>query len=209
MKSKYIKIKVDINELYRKIIDDTNMIQQKEDEKKLYRKIIDDTDMMQQKMAEYNEKNNLPIIRKDSRTIAEEENIIINKYGGKKLNIEYFYEHLSDFFGVRNSLDYLRMASPCKIIFNYTEDLIPEEYFYSFYLIPIGEEQKRKEDFIKDFAKEVLVYITSRDGINVYISGFINEYILLSREFTNELRSAINYCAEGIAVNFEDIENEK
>lgn len=30
-------------------------------------------------------------------------------------------------------IEYLKLVSPCKIIFNYTEELIPDEYFYLLY----------------------------------------------------------------------------
>lgn len=79
----------------------------------------------------------------NSRTIEQEENIIINKYGGKKLNTEYFYEHLTDFFGDKECVENYQKVSPCKIIFAKTEEIIPDDYFYSFYLIPVDRAQKK------------------------------------------------------------------
>ena len=69
----------------------------KRDKKECYQEGIDFIHNAQFQMLEYNKKNHLPKIRKESRTIAEEEDIIINKFGGKKLDTNYFYKHLSDF----------------------------------------------------------------------------------------------------------------
>ena len=51
----------------------------KRDKKECYQEGIDFIHNAQFQMLEYNKKNHLPKIRKESRTIAEEEDIIINK----------------------------------------------------------------------------------------------------------------------------------
>lgn len=173
------------------------------DKNELYQELFNDIHTAQLKMLEYNKKNHLPSIRKDSRTIREAEDVIINKFGGKKLDTAYFYEHLTDFFGPKSMMDYIKLLSPCKIIFHHTEEIIPDEYFHSFYWIPLKDELKHSNDYYK----ELLVYMTSIDGEHIYISGILTD-VIDSVEFDKELRRNIAYYEEGIAVFFEDIKDD-
>lgn len=118
----------------------------------------------------------------DNRTIAEQEKMLYEKVNAKKIDPEYFYSHLADFFDSGVELNYYKDASPCKVIENINEIIIPEEYFYSFYHIPLTEEKKMRfwckhEELIKYCVKELLFYITSRDGEDVYIAFFLNARI--------------------------------
>ena len=72
-----------------------------------------DHNVLQANVAEYNLKHHLPAINKNSKTIVQIEDVIINKYGGKKLDTDYFYNHLTDFFGPEVNIDYLKSISPC------------------------------------------------------------------------------------------------
>lgn len=124
------------------------------------------------------------------RTIAEEEQIIINKYGGKKLSTEYFYSHLSDFFKDNQVIDCLKKMSPCRIIYDETEEIIPEEYFFSFYIIPFGEEKKIEwSDY-----KELIAFITSRDGTYVYDAGTLTETIVSPDEQLKKIIQEVGFC---------------
>ena len=173
------------------------------DKNKYYQKIGLEVAALQRKMLEYDQS----LIQKrlnegfsvKRRTIAEEEDIIINKFGGKKLDTNYFYKHLSDFGYEMEEIEYLKLVSPCKIIFNYTEELIPDEYFYSFYLISLKENEKQHD-------KDLIVYITSRDGINVYISSALKNYQISPKELDRKICSAICYYEDGIAVYYEEME---
>lgn len=172
-----------------------------------YEKFSRQVDELQRKMFAYdkavqekiNEQNSF---RNRNRTIMEEEDIIIKKFGGKKLDLDCFYKHLSDFIFNEEEINYLKSVSPCKIIFNFTEEVIPEEYFYSFYLISLEESQK----YENTYDKEVIVYIASRDRINVYIAGFLKNHTIRSKDFDRKLSSEICYYKEGIAVYLNEIE---
>ena len=75
---------------------------------------------------------------KPKRTIAEQEDIIINKYGGKKLDLNYFYNHLTDYFGERVNFDYVKK-------------LPPKSIFIHFILSqPMMKQEKKKMAFIKN-----------------------------------------------------------
>ena len=178
----------------------------KRDKKECYQEGIDFIHNAQFQMLEYNKKNHLPKIRKESRTIAEEEDIIINKLKGKKLDTAYFYEHLTDFFGPKSEIDYIKIISPCKIIFALTEELVTDEYFYSFYLLPFVEGKMRRNEYYK----EELAYITSADGIHVYTAGLMtgvdDSADRASVRFCCELQHDIAYFEEGIAVYYKEIE---
>ena len=154
--------------------------------------------ILQANVAEYNLKHHLPAINKNSKTIAQIEDVIINKYGGKKLDTDYFYNHLTDFFGPEVNIDYLKSISPCHMIDNYTEEIIPDEYFYSFYLIPLKDELKK----VDDFDKELIAYITSFDGKFVYDSGFMT-CVIDSLEFHKKLTNDIAYCADDVPIYYD------
>ena len=94
------------------------------------------------------------------------------------------------------------MVSPCKIIFNFTEEVIPEEYFYSLYLIPLKESEK----YEKPYDKEVIVYISSRDGVNLYIASLLSNQTIRSEVYHRKLASEICYYKEGIAVYPSDMQ---
>lgn len=131
-----------------------------------------------------------------NRTIREEEDIIIKQFGGKKLELDDFYKHLPDFIFNCGNVKDLESISPCKIIFNVTEEVIPEEYFYSFYLISLEENEK----YEKSYDKEAIVYIASRDKENVYIASFLKNHIIRSKDFEKKLSSKICYYQDCIAV---------
>ena len=88
--------------------------------------------------------------------------------------------------------------SPCQIIFSFTEEIIPDKYFYSFYLIPLKDELKK----VDDFDKELIAYITSFDGKFVYDSGFMT-CVIGSLEFHKKLTNDIAYCADGVPIYFD------
>ena len=171
-----------------------------QDEVRLHitREFIKESHRLQSKVTEYNLKHNLPVINKNSKTIAQIEEVILNKYGGKKLDTTYFYEHLTDFFGPARYPDGFKMMSPCQIIFSFTEEIIPDKYFYSFYLIPLKDELKK----VDDFDKELIAYITSFDGKFVYDSGFMT-CVIDSLEFHKKLTNDIAYCADGVPIYFD------
>lgn len=157
-----------------------------------------DHNVLQANVAEYNLKHHLPVINKNSKTIAQIEDVIINKYGGKKLDTDYFYNHLTDFFGPEVNIDYLKSISPCHMIDNYTEEIIPDEYFYSFYVIPLAADLKCNEDHYK----ELIVFITSVDGKFVYDSGILT-FVINSLEYYSKLENDIAYCADDVPIYFD------
>ena len=73
----------------------------KRDKKECYQEGIDFIHNAQFQNVGIQQKKSLAEIRKESRTIAEEEDIIINKLKGKKLDTAYFYEHLTDFLDLK------------------------------------------------------------------------------------------------------------
>ena len=171
-----------------------------------YNKLRAEVDGFQKEMLAYDQK----IIEKENeysvqrnRTVEEEEDIILNQWGGKKLDTDYFYQHLEDFFGPSNDFEYLKMTSPCKIIFNYTEEIIPEEYFISFYVIPLQEEERKKNDYYK----EVVIYVTSRDGKNVYVASLLTSDVIASEDVEKKLQKEVCYYREGIATYYEDMKS--
>ncbi len=136
------------------------------------------------------------------RTIAEEETIIFQKFKGKKLDVKYFYEHLSNFVFDCGDMEYLKSLSPCKLIFQVTEEVIPEEYFDSFYLITLKQDQ----NYTKPYDNQVIVYITSEDGGNVYIASLLRNHSIRSKEFNKQISSELCYYREGIAVYPREVE---
>ena len=136
------------------------------------------------------------------RTIAEEESIIFQKFKGKKLDVKYFYEHLSDFVFDCGEIAYLKSLSPCKLIFQVTEEVIPEEYFDSFYLITLEQDQ----NYTKPYDNQVIVYITSEDGVNVYIASLLRNHNIRSKEFNKQISSKLCYYREGVAVYPNEVE---
>lgn len=171
-----------------------------------YNKLRAEVDGVQKEMLAYDQK----IIEKENeysvqrnRTVKEEEDIILNQWGGKKLTTDSFYQHLEDFFGPNNDFEYLKMTSPCKIIFNYTEEIIPEEYFISFYVIPLQVKEKKKNDYYK----EVVVYVTSRDGKNVYVASLLTSDVIDSEDVEKKLQKEVCYYREGIATYYEDMKS--
>ena len=67
---------------------------------------------MQKEVFEYNKK--FVKIGKESRTISEEEQIILGKYNGKKIDLDYFYENIEKF--IVNVYGDMKKYSPCKEI---------------------------------------------------------------------------------------------
>ena len=156
---------------------------------------------LQAKILEFNKSLSTKDDNK-KRTIAEEEIIIFQKFGGKKLDIKYFYEHLSDFVFDCGDMEYLKSLSPCKLIFQVTEEVVPEEYFDSFYLITLEQDQNHT----KPYDNQVIVYITSEDGVNVYIASLLRNHSIRSKEFNKQISSELCYYREGIAVYPNEVE---
>ena len=189
-------------------IENEQKKQGQENRKCLLEKLNDELNQMQRKILERDK--NAPrravkrCSKKRKRTIAEEEDIIINKYGGKKLEMDYFYSHLSDFMHLSfdvfsngmNPIQYLRLLSPAKMIMELTNEIVPEEYFYAFYLIPLIQDV----NYSKPYDNQVIVYITSKDGVNVYTASFLRHHVVRSQEFEKKLSSAICYYEEGLTV---------
>lgn len=149
----------------------------------------------------------------DNRTIAEQEKMLYEKVNAEKIDPEYFYSHLADFFDSGVELNYYKDASPCKVIENINEIIIPEEYFYSFYHIPLAEEKKMRfwckhEELIKYCDKELLFYITSRDGENVYIASFLNARIYNDPKDFFAMEKLLSYYKKGIAMYIGDLEEQ-
>ena len=128
------------------------------------------------------------------RTVAEEEDLIINKFGGKKLDLDYFYGHLDDFIFECGDRDHLKSSSICEIIEIATEEIIPEEYFYGLYLI----ELEKDERYTKPYENQLLVFISSCDKINMYIASFLSNHTLRTNEYEEKFSSALCYFADGI-----------
>ena len=80
--------------------------------------------------------------------------------------------------------------------------IIPEEYFYSFYHIPLEEKDKR----CWGYNKELIFFVTSRDGKNVYIADFLNAGIINENEYLVELYKTLCYLLPGIATCEDDME---
>ena len=152
---------------------------------------------MQKEVFEYNKK--FVKIGKGSRTISEEEQIILGKYNGKKIDLDYFYENIEKF--IVNVYGDMKKYSPCKAIVIDTECLIPDEYFYSFYLIPLKDDQKKQK--YKD--KELLAYITSRDGVTVYAAGFVCDGMIIGSEELEEELNDICCGEEDTPVYYNDL----
>lgn len=190
--------------VYPKDINDATKRNLGKDAHEFYRGQIRTISKQQAAIAEYNEKHHSSVTS-TNRTIAMQESVIINKYGGIKVDKDYFYKHISDIFGNRKYIDDFKMLSPCQIIFAETKVLIPEEYFYSFYLIPYNEQKKQT----LGYGKEIIAYITSKDGVGVYACGCMNEYVFHSRKIIKDFELAMVYYANGIAVSNEDIKKEK
>ena len=138
-------------------------------------------------------------IASSGRTIKEEEDIIFNKFGGKKLDADYSYENLKDFFFVGGTCKYLKFFSIPEIIALVTGEIIPEEYFYGLYLLPFEKDER----YPFSCQKQMIVYIASRDGENVYLASFLNNRRFRFREFEKMLSSQLYYAEDGIVV-FED-----
>lgn len=163
-------------------------------------------DKIQQRMLEYDKK----LIQKEKsgenpivyRTIAEQEKLLFEKVNAKKIDLDYFHSHLNDIFDYKSPIDYFEIAPPCKIIEFITEMIIPEEYFYSFYHIPLEEKDKR----CWGYNKELIFFVTSRDGKNVYIADFLNAGIINENEYLVELYKTLCYLLPGIATCEDDME---
>lgn len=133
------------------------------------------------------------------RSIKEEEDIIFNKFGGKKIEPEYFYEHINELIVCVTDPEYYKTISVGKIIADVSEEIIPDEYFYGLYLLTLDKDER----FPFKFQNKLVVYIASRDGVNVYISAFVTNRPCRSREFEKMLSSQLYYAEDGIVV-FED-----
>lgn len=174
---------------------------------KCIRQQLSKIDIIQQRMLEYDKK----LIKKeqkaektiDYRTVAEQEKILFEKVNAKKIDLDYFHSHINDIFDYKAPIDYITLAPPCKIIELLTEMVIPEEYFYSFYHIPLDKEH-RTENWHYD--KELIFFVTSRDGKNVYISDFLNDGIVRERKYLDELYKTLGYFIPGIAIYEDDME---
>lgn len=138
----------------------------------------------------------------NNRTIEEQEKLLYEKLNAKKINLAYFYSHLRDIFKRQSRIEYYEVAMPCKIIYNDTEEVIPEEYFYSFYIIPLEESQKTAN---WHYDKELIFYITSRDGKNVYNAGILNGGIAHGDEGKRKLIDSLIFCIPGISVYIDSI----
>lgn len=164
-------------------------------------------DTIQQRMLEYDKK----LIQKEQsgekavkyRTIAEQEKLLFEKVNAKKIDLDYFHSHVNDIFDYKSETEYFEIAPPCKIIHYLTEMVIPEEYFYSFYHIPLDKDH-RTENWHYD--KELIFFVTSRDGKNVYISDFLNDGIVRERKYLDELYKTLGYFIPGIAIYEDDME---
>ena len=173
---------------------------------KCIRQQLAEIDKIQQRMLEYDKK----LIQKEQsgenpigyRTIAEQEKLLFEKVNAKKIDLDYFYSHVNDIFDYKSPIDYFEIAPPCKIIEFITEIIIPEEYFYSFYHIPLEEKNKRGWGY----NKELIFFVTSRDGKNVYIADFLNPGIINERKYSDELYKTLGYFIPGIAIYEDDME---
>ena len=173
---------------------------------KCIRKQQSEIDKLQQRMLEYDKK----LIQKEQsgekaveyRSVAEQEKLLFEKVNAKKIDLDYFYSHLNDIFDYKSPIDHFEIASPCKIIEFITEIIIPEEYFYSFYHIPL--EEKNKSHW--GYNKELIFFVTSRDGKNVYIADFLNPGIINERNYSEELYKTLGYFIPGIAIYEDDME---
>ncbi len=145
--------------------------------------------------------NNIKLECEKRRTIEQQEDIIINKFGGRKLDLQYFYSHLTEFYRHEYTVKSLKTMSPCKIIFDCTEMIIPEEYFYAFYIIPVKEELKTQDLY----CKETIVAVTSKDGKYVYASDFVAFMHSTSIEFDMSLHRSIPFADDGVEVYFDEI----
>ena len=162
---------------------------------------------IQKRMLEYDKK----LIQKEQsgenpivyRTIAEQEKLLFEKVNAKKIDLDYFHSHINDIFDYKSETEYFEIAPPCKIIHYLTEMVIPEEYFYSFYHIPLDKDH-RTENWHYD--KELIFFVTSRDGKNVYISDFLNDGIVRERKYLDELYKTLGYFIPGIAIYEDDME---
>ena len=74
-------------------------------------------------------------------------------------------------------------------------------FFVSFYFLPLQDNQK----YVDDFYKELVMYITSRDGENVYIAGLLTPMTIENIELKRRIEKELCYYQEGIGINFEDI----
>ena len=95
--------------------------------------------------------------------------------------------------------EYYKTISVGKIIADVSEEIIPDEYFYGLYLLTLDKDER----FPFKFQNKLVVYIASRDGVNVYISAFVTNRPCRSREFEKMLSSQLYYAEDGIVV-FED-----
>lgn len=120
----------------------------------------------------------------------------------KKIDAAYFYSHLRDIFGYKTYIDYYKILSPCQIIDDINETVIPDSYFYSFYIIPLTEEQKNHD---WNYYKELIFYITSRDGENVYIAAFLNCGFIKDIKYRLKLGREISYFQNDILVFEADV----
>jgi len=137
-----------------------------------------------------------------SRTIEEQEKILFEKMNAKKIDTAYFYSHLRDIFDYKSYIDYYKILSPCQIIDDINEIVIPDSYFYSFYIIPLAEEQKNHD---WNYFKELIFYITSRDGKNVYIATFLNGGFIKDMNYRLKLGREISFFKNDILVLEDDV----
>ena len=141
--------------------------------------------------------------QKPTRTIAEQEDIIFRKFGGKKLELDYFYEHLEEFFEHSTDFEALRLLSPCKIIFTCKNLVIPEEYFYSFYLIPYSFNSPTNSDSSQEF---MLFFVASRDSVHVYQADILTQVVKQARERPKAIDDELRYAEDGIAIYEDEME---
>jgi hypothetical protein len=162
----------------------------------LQRQMIDNDKLLIQKAQKEN------IIPKNNRTIAQEEELIINKYNGRKISLHYFYNNLSNFFGNTEDMAYAVYALPCNIYCGETDEIIPDEYFYSFYAIPLPDEITKNN---QNSGKELLIFVSSQDSQNIYVANILNYAALEHTECEKEFNAELCYYQDGIVVFYEDI----
>lgn len=108
-----------------------------------------------------------------------EKNIVYLK--GLKVEFKYLIKEGEKYFYCKNFNIIFGNVSASKLLYNFTEYTIPEDYLLTIYYIPV-EKPKNYETYYKydsgAIPKEVLIFIGSSDGENVeYICPVFPPYI--------------------------------
>lgn len=114
---------------------------------------------------------------KNNLTISEYEKYIKEKYGAKRIEIDYFYSHLSEFIFERIGLEDIKGWTISKLIDVFTEIKVKDEWLYALYLIPVLKDENKT---FEGYFKEQLVAIFSDDGVRVYFAGVLSRCAYLS-----------------------------